>query len=63
MLALFTYTVFGFDIPTDVIIAILVVNTILLVVAVVGFTNLRLQIRDLKSLINRIKAKQKELRE
>jgi len=63
MLALLTYTVFGYDIPTDVIIAILVVNTILLVVAVVGFTNLRLQIRDLKNLLDKIKAKQKEIRE
>jgi hypothetical protein len=40
-----------------------VVNTILLVAAVVGFRNLRLQIRDLKNLLDKIKAKQKEIRE
>ncbi len=56
-------TLFGFEIPIDVIVAILVVNTILLIVAVVGFRNLRLQIRDLKTLLDKIKTKQKEIRE
>jgi len=57
------YSLLGFEVPVDVIIAILVINTILLVVAVIGFRNLKLQIRDLKSLLDKIKAKQKELRE
>jgi hypothetical protein len=57
------YSLFGFEIPVDIIVAILVVNTILLVAAVVGFRNLRLQIRDLKNLLAKIKAKQKEIRE
>jgi hypothetical protein len=57
------YSLFGFEIPVDIIVAILVVNTILLVAAVVGFRNLRLQIRDLKNLLDKIKAKQKEIRE
>jgi hypothetical protein len=57
------YSIFGFEVPIDVIVAILIVNTILLVAAVVGFTNLKLQIRDLKNLLDRIKAKQKELRD
>jgi len=57
------YSIFGFEVPVDVLVAILVINTILLVAAVVGFRNLKLQIRDLKSLLDKIKAKQKELRE
>jgi hypothetical protein len=57
------YSIFGFEVPIDVLIAILVINTILLVVAVVGFRNLKLQIRDLKNLLDKIKAKQKELRD
>lgn len=57
------YSIFGFELPIDVLVAILVINTILLVAAVVGFRNLKLQIRDLKSLLDKIKAKQKELRE
>jgi hypothetical protein len=57
------YTIFGFEVPIDVLVAILVINTILLVAAVVGFRNLKLQIRDLKSLLDKIKAKQKELRD
>jgi hypothetical protein len=57
------YSIFGFEVPIDVLIAILVINTILLVVAVVGFRNLKLQIRDLKILLDKIKARQKELRE
>jgi len=56
------YTIFGFEVPIDVLVAILVINTILLVAAVVGFRNLKLQIRDLKSVLDKIKAKQKELR-
>jgi hypothetical protein len=56
-----TYSVFGFDIPVNVIVSILVVNSILLIAAIVGFTNLRSQIRELTELLNRIKAKQKEL--
>ena len=57
------YSLFGFGIPVDIIVAILVVNTILLIAAVVGFRNLRLQIRDLKILLAKIKARQKEIRE
>jgi hypothetical protein len=57
------YSLVGFDVPVDIIIAILVVNTMLLIVEVVGFRNLRLQIRDLKSLLDKIKAMQKEIRE
>jgi hypothetical protein len=56
-----TYSVFGFDIPVNVIISILVVNSILLIAAIVGFSNLRSQIRELTELLNKIKAKQKEL--
>jgi hypothetical protein len=56
-----TYSVFGFDIPVNVIISILVVNSILLIAAIVGFTNLRSQIRELTELLNKIKARQKEL--
>jgi len=36
-------------------------NTILLVVAIVGFTNLRNQIHELKEIINALKVRQKEL--
>ncbi len=57
------YSLFGFEIPVDIIVAILVVNNILLIAAVVGFRNLRLQIRDLKILLDKIKARQKEIRE
>lgn len=57
------YSLFGFNIPVDIILAILVVNTTLLVIALVGFRNLRLQIQDLRSLLDKIKAKQKEMRE
>jgi hypothetical protein len=57
------YSQYDFHIPVDVIMAILVVNTTLLVVAVIGFRNLRLQIRDLKSLLDKIKANQKEMRD
>jgi hypothetical protein len=57
------YSLFGREIPADIIVAILVVNTILLIAAVVGFRNLRLQIRDLKNLLDKIMVKQKEIRE
>jgi hypothetical protein len=53
----------GFDIPIYIIVAILIANTVLLIVEAVGFRNLRLQIRDLKILLNKIQAKQKEMRE
>lgn len=57
------YTLFGYDVPVDIIVAILMVNTILMIAAIVGFTNLRKQIRDLKEVLSKIKAKQKELRD
>jgi len=58
-----TYTLFGYDLPVDIIVAILMVNTILMIAAMVGFTNLRRQIRDLKEILEKIKAKQKGLRD
>jgi len=57
------YSVFGFNIPVDIIVAILVGNSILLVFAFVGFRNLKLQIRELKNELNKIKDKQKEIKE
>jgi ABC-type nitrate/sulfonate/bicarbonate transport system permease component len=56
-------SLFGFDVPGYIIIAILVVNFILAVLAFVGFRNLKRQINDLKSILEKIKAKQKEIRE
>lgn len=57
------YPLFGFDIPVDIIVAILMVNTILLILAVIGFTNLRRQIRDLNEVLAKIETRQKELQE
>lgn len=56
------YSIFGFEIPVDVIVAALVVNIILVIAGAVGFRNLALQIRDLKALIEKIKSKQSEIK-
>ena len=56
------YSIFGFEIPVDVIVAALVVNIIFVIAGAVGFRNLALQIRDLKTLIEKIKSKQKEIK-
>ncbi len=56
------YSIFGFEIPVDVIVAALVANIILVIAGAVGFRNLALQIRDLKTLIEKIKSKQKEIK-
>jgi len=58
-----TYSVFGFEVPVYVITSILVVNSLLLLAAIVGFSNLRSQIRELKELLNKTIARQKELKE
>jgi hypothetical protein len=58
-----TYSVFGFEVPAYVITSILVVNSLLLLAAIVGFSNLRSQIRELKELLNKTIARQKELKE
>jgi hypothetical protein len=55
-------SVFGYEISAEIILTILVVNTLLLIAAVIGFTNLKLQIRDLKALLHQIREKQKELK-
>jgi hypothetical protein len=57
------YTLFGFDISVDIIVSALAVNTILLIIAIVGFTNLRGQIRELKASIDKISRIQTELRQ
>ncbi len=51
------------NLPVDVIVAILAVNSILVIAAVVGFTNLKRQIRDLKDVLDKIKSRQNEMKE
>ena len=57
------FSVFGYEISAEIILTILVVNTLLLIVAVIGFTNMKLQIRELKKLLHQIREKQKELKQ
>jgi hypothetical protein len=57
------YFVLGFGISIELMAAILAMNTLLVAIAIVGFTNLRNQIRELKETINLLKARQKELHE
>jgi hypothetical protein len=55
-------SLFGLELSNEIIVSIIVVNVILLVTAIIGFTNLKRQIKELKAIIDQIKEKQKELR-
>jgi hypothetical protein len=55
-------SLFGIELSNEIIVSIIVVNVILLVTAIIGFTNLKRQIKELKAIIDQIKEKQKELR-
>jgi hypothetical protein len=55
-------SLFGIEFSNEIIVSIIVVNVILLVTAIIGFTNLKRQIKELKAIIDQIKEKQKELR-
>jgi hypothetical protein len=55
-------SLFGFELSNEIIVSIIVVNVILLVTAIIGFTNLKRQIKELKAIIDQIREKQKELR-
>lgn len=54
-------SIFGIEVSGETVVFILLANTVLLIVAVIGFTNLKLQIRDLKAMLNQIKEKQNNL--
>jgi len=55
-------SLFGLELSNEIIVSIIVVNVILLVTAIIGFTNLKRQIKELKAIIDQIREKQKELR-
>ncbi len=56
------YSIFGFEISLNLLIYILIANSVLLLLAFVGFTNLRIQIRELKAMLGKMEERKNELR-
>lgn len=56
------YSIFGLEISLNFLLFILVANFILVSLAVIGFTNLKMQIRELKELLSKMEERKKELR-
>lgn len=57
------YSLFGFDLSLDVLLYILLANLILVSIAFIGFTNLRMQIKELKNLLNKLEKSKNEFKE
>jgi len=58
----YMYSLFGFEISLNFLIYIIVANFILLALAFIGFTNLKIQIRELKELLSKMEERKNELR-
>lgn len=55
------YSFFGFDISVNLLLYILIANFILITAAFFGFTNLRMQIRELKAHLSKLEKSKNEL--
>jgi len=56
------YSLFGFEISLSLLLYIIIANFILVSVAFIGFTNLRMQIKELKNLLSKMEKSKNELK-